>query len=183
MLTSTLQRIVAILDKLDVPHALIGGLAVSVRGAVRATKDLDLLIGSSLAEAAALAESLRREGLRAEFRRGDIEDPVPGLIRAELEGETSPIRCDLLFATAPWHREAVEKASDVIMEGVRIRVVQAQDLFMLKLHAGGVMDLYDAAKLYELQPDDERKRWAERASKMKKSKRLAEALGFLERRG
>lgn len=181
MLTSALQRAVAVLDKLEIPHALIGGLAVSARGAVRATKDIDFLIGRSLAQAASIVESLRREGLNATYRRGDIEDPLPGLIRVEIEGDPSPIRCDLLFAASQWQREAVERASEVNLEGLRVRVVQAADLFLLKLHAGGVMDLYDAAKLYGLQGDDERRHWANRASEHGKAKELAEALDFLSR--
>lgn len=40
MLHEALRKVVASLDRLEIPYALIGGLAVAARGAVRATYEL-----------------------------------------------------------------------------------------------------------------------------------------------
>ena len=80
-LENALRKVAAMLEKLAIPYALIGGLAVSARGAFRATKAVDLLLGRHIGEASELARSLRGEGLTAEVHKGGFDDPLPGLIR------------------------------------------------------------------------------------------------------
>ena len=76
MLKDLLQKVAAALDKLAVPYAVIGGLAVITRGVVRATKDVDFLVDWPVQRAGALAQSLTENGLPATFHRGDADDPL-----------------------------------------------------------------------------------------------------------
>lgn len=163
MLNEALRQVVVILDELHVPHALIGGLAVAAHGVVRATKDVDFLVVLPLRNAPALAQSLRERGLEATFRRGGHDDPVSGSIQIEVPTPPGSVRCDLLLAGRRWQSSAVANALAVDLEGFTVRVVQPADLFLLKLYAGGPMDLYDAAHLLELQSEREREEWEARA--------------------
>lgn len=58
MLNEALQKAVRELDRLRIPHALIGRLAVAARGAIRATQDVDLLVDLPVQEAPSLERSL-----------------------------------------------------------------------------------------------------------------------------
>ena len=179
MLRDLLQKVAAALDKLGVPYAVIGGLAVITRGVVRATKDVDFLVDWPVQRAGALAQSLTENGLSATFHRGDADDPLPGVIRIIMAYPAGPIRCDILFPSRAWQGEAVRNAARVEVEGLGVPVVQAADLFLLKLHAGGTMDLFDAARLLEMQEKDVRRDWEKRATEIRKSKNFAKCLKFL----
>lgn len=181
MLIEALRKVVATLDQLGVPYALIGGLALATRGVVRATKDVDLLVDWNLRGADALVQSFNQNNFPATFRRGPADDPVPGLIRVAISAAEGPVRCDLLFASAAWQADAVRNAAPVDLQGFVVRVAQAGDLFVLKLHAGGPMDLFDAAHLYELQTEGERALWKERATQTGHAKAFAECLKSLRR--
>jgi len=174
-----LQKAVAVLDSLRVPYALIGGLAVDAYGGTRLTKDIDFLIDWSIADAKSLAQTLTESGLPAEARRGDIRDPVPGVIRMDISVGEATVRCDLLFPSKAWHREAVRAASRVELEGLGLPIVQPGHLFLLKLEAGGTLDLYDAAQLLILQSSAERERWKQLASEHRLSKAFKACLQFL----
>jgi hypothetical protein len=176
-----LQKATAALDSLRVPYALIGGLAVDAYGGTRLTKDIDFLIDWPISDAKSLAQSLTRSGLPAEARRGDIDDPVPGVIRIGISVGEATIRCDLLFPIQAWHRDAVRAASHVQLKGLRLPIVQPGHLFLLKLEAGGTLDLYDAAQLFYLQSTEERARWKQLASGHRLSRAFKECLKFLPR--
>jgi nucleotidyltransferase AbiEii toxin of type IV toxin-antitoxin system len=181
-LKETLQKVAATLESLQAPYALIGGFALIARGVVRATKDVDFLIDFPLHEAASLTESLRANGLDAAFRKGGAEDPIVGIIRVTLPTRADPIQCDILFPSRAWQAEAVRHATSVNVDGFDVPVVQADDLFLLKLYAGGPQDLMDAANLYKLQSEEKQSAWKERAAKIGRSKMFAKCLSFLPTR-
>jgi Nucleotidyl transferase AbiEii toxin, Type IV TA system len=179
VLKEILQKVAATLESLKAPYALIGGFALMARGIVRATKDVDFLIDMPLSEAKSLAQSLEREGLHAAFQRGAADDPVSGVIRVTIPARTDPVQCDILFPSRAWQSEAVRSAKTVNVDGFDVPVVQAPDLFLLKLYAGAPQDLIDAANLYMLQSEKERNFWKERAAKIGRSKMFARCLSFL----
>jgi hypothetical protein len=179
VLKNTLQQIAATLEKLHVPYALIGGLAVIVRGIVRATKDIDFLLDLPVQQGPALAQSLNENGLPATFRKGGPDDPIVGAIRVTIPTAEDPIHCDILFPSKLWQAEAVRNAAPVYLEGIAIPVVITEDLFLLKLFAGGPQDLLDAAQLFKLQSHDQQRAWKERAGKIGRSRAFARCLKFL----
>jgi len=179
MLNETLRKVASTLDELHVPYALIGGLAVSARGAFRTTKDVDLLIDHPLHEGPSLTRSLNEHDLPAAFHKGAADDPVSGVIRVVVPTAVGEIKCDVLFPSKLWQAEAVRRATRVDMGGFIVPVVPAADLFLLKLHAGGTMDLFDAARLLELQTAGERRAWEKRATEIHRSRAYARCLKFL----
>jgi hypothetical protein len=126
-----------------------------------------------------LAESLTAAGLQAVFTRGDVEDPLPGVVRVEIPAVRTPDRCDIIFPTKAWQREAVAHAEVVDVDGLKIPVVQAADLFLLKLYAGGPQDLFDAAALLRNQGPEERSAWKETAVQLRLGKEYQRCLQFM----
>ncbi len=179
VLYQALRRILSVLESLKVPYALIGGLALAFHDVVRATKDLDLLILLSPVEMERLAGQLRANGLHAQARKGAPGDPVVGVVVVDLPIDAGVVPCDLLLPSAVWQSQAVRNASTFEVEGSAVRVVQARDLFLLKLYADGPQDLLDAGSLLRLQDESTGKEWKDAASKLRMGQELKRCLSFM----
>lgn len=125
------------LDRIGVGYALIGAFALAAHGHARATLDVDLLV----ADRRVLDPSLWPD---AEVHVGDVGDPLSGVVR--LEG---PV--DVVVIAGTWAAGIVERARAssmrVTLGGARVPVAEAADLVLLKLYAGGPLDLRDAEAL------------------------------------
>lgn len=179
MLFQALSRILGVLENLGVPYALIGGLALAFYEVVRATEDVDLLILLSPADMATLAEQITANGLRASVRKGPPGDPIVGVVVVEIPVDGGELACDLLLPSAHWQSEAVRNARTFEVEGLPVRVVQARDLFLLKLHAGGPQDLLDASRLLQMQDEATGSAWKDAASNMHMGDELERCLNFM----
>ncbi len=180
MLNEALRKVVAALDRLEVSHALIGGLAVAARGAIRATRDVDLIVGMPVQEAPFLVRSLIGLGFQATFHRGATEDPIAGVVRVVVSVDDAEVNCDLLFASREWQTRAVRNATPIDLGSFVVRVAQPADLFLLKLYAGGPQDLIDAAELLKLQSISERARWKVAAAQLRLTGEYNRCLRFLK---
>jgi hypothetical protein len=137
-----------VLDALQAPYALIGAHALAARGYPRFTVDVDLLTTDARVLETDTWTSLAREGAQIDPRRGDDDDPLGGVVHILLADTT-----DIDIVVAKWHWEAlvIDRAEPMeIATGVTIRVPRASDLILLKLAAGGFLDLRDAAALLEV---------------------------------
>jgi predicted nucleotidyltransferase len=183
VLFQALRRILSVLETLGVPYALIGAFALAFYEVVRATKDLDLLILLAPAEMAKLAGQLTANGLPASVRKGAPGDPVVGVLVVQAAVGEGQLTCDLLLPSARWQSEAVRNARTFDVEGVPVRVVQARDLFLLKLHAGGPQDLLDAGRLLQMQDEATGSAWKDAASKLRMDEELKRCLSFMAENG
>ena len=179
MLNEVLRKVVTVLDRLEIRHALIGGLAVAAHGSIRATKDVDLIIDLSLQAAPSLEQSLRDNGFQATFYRGAVDDPIAGVLRLTVPVAGAEVSCDLLFASRAWQTRAVRNAVSIDLGNHVVRVAQPADLFLLKLYAGGPQDLMDAAELLKTQSPSERSRWKAEAAKLRLKRDYDRCLRFL----
>jgi hypothetical protein len=138
--------------------ALLGGLAVSTWGAIRATQDIDIIadcepspIGNPGLRAK-IQENLEAHNCSVEWRVGDYEDPIPLLLRVELSPTFRGVSADILWAHKHWQREAVKRAINVDIDGTDIPVLHPEDLILMKLDAGGPQDLLDVKELLTVGP-------------------------------
>jgi len=135
--------------------ALVGGMAVNAHGFVRATRDVDVMIGGALAEA---RRQLDAAGVKARlFKEQSLDGDftcLKGVLGVGPDGD-EPVAFDVLPPLVPLVREKLV-ALDV--GGLQLRVVDPETLFRLKLKAGSPRDLYDIAILAHLHPE-----WAELA--------------------
>lgn len=143
----TLEPVTRVLDAAAVPYALIGAHAMAARGYPRFTVDVDLLTTDARVLEAAMWVSLVEEGARIDRRRGDADDPLAGVVRIVLADETN---IDLVVGRWAWERQLVARAEPMSVLGVTIPVPATSDLILLKLAAGGHLDLHDAAALLAL---------------------------------
>ena len=125
----------------DVSFAVIGAQALLVRGVARFTHDTDFLTLDRTVLAPAFWTELA--GAKVEVRRGDLLDPLMGVVRIRFEDD----QVDIVVGKFKWQRVAVERADLLDFEGVALPVVQKPDLVLLKLFAGGPQDLWDVHAL------------------------------------
>jgi hypothetical protein len=143
-LESVALRVAGWLGKEDC--VLVGGLAVSAHGFVRATGDVDFVARVPLHEVKSRFES---HGIPATLKRGSRLDGEFSFVMATVSG----VRVDVLPELVPldWSR-AIELA---LTRTAALRVVDLEGLIRLKLRAGGPKDLMDVAALVLSHPQQE----------------------------
>lgn len=135
-LERSLRRITSSLDEAGQPHALVGGLAVSVRAEPRLTRDADLAVAvEDDAESEALIRRLTSMGYRV---GAVVEQDAPGRLATVRLTHASDgnLVSDLLFASSGIEREIVAAATPVeIVSGVSLNVSSTGHLIATKLLA------------------------------------------------
>lgn len=129
-----LARVVSKLEGIGVPCALIGGVALAFHGIDRATEDLDLLATEPSILESPLWDDLRSEGIDVAVRKGDADDSLPGVVRIH---STEVI--DVVVPRGRWQDEVLARRLVRVILGERIPVVDAPDLILLKIDAGGLV--------------------------------------------
>ena len=102
------DRVRAALDRQQVRYALIGAAALAARGVARSTFDIDLLTTDRrVLDAAAWAMFT---ATAIDVRRGDLDDPLAGVIRITLDADR-PV--DIVVGKHAWQTRAVERAESI----------------------------------------------------------------------
>ena len=146
---SLLARVSQLLDTHGIDHALIGAAALAAHGVARATADLDLFATDARCLSEALWVELRSTATTVEVRLGDESDPLAGVVRVVSKDE-API--DLIVGKRAWQRALPRRATPTRIGDVSLRVVEAADLVLLKLYAGGPQDAWDIDQLLDVDP-------------------------------
>ena len=142
-LEAAVVEVASALDELQIPYMLMGGVAVSLWGVVRATIDADFSLWIGEADTAPAARLLasrfqaiptNAEAFAAEFRVLPVET-------------RAGVRADLIFASLPHEREAIERAQSKTVGQVTIRVASVEDLIWMKLLSERGKDQEDARLL------------------------------------
>ena len=133
-----------VLDTLGSRYALIGAHAMAARGYPRFTLDVDLLTDDPRVLDASHWKPLVRDGAQVDARRGDPDDPLGGVAHLLLPDGTD---VDIVVGKWKWEADLIERAEEISIGGAPIRVPSSGDLILLKLAAGGTLDLRDAAAL------------------------------------
>lgn len=136
-----LLDVVAVLDRQRIAYAVVGALAASIYGTVRATTDADALVSVSRPKLAALEKHLRRAGLKAELRAGDADDPIPALLAIS---DRFGNRVDLLGGLRGLDPGAFARTFAVPFSGTTLRIIGREDFVAMKCFAGGPQDIADA---------------------------------------
>ena len=143
--------VLRVLDALGAPYALIGAHAMAARGYPRFTADIDLLTSDARVLDRRTWEELERTGALVERRRGDPDDPLGGVVRIQRAGLPD---VDVVLGKWKWEATVISRAEPMTLGGMAVRVPRLADLILLKLAAGGALDLHDAAVLLTLSDRD-----------------------------
>lgn len=140
----------AVLDGLDgagVDYALVGGLAVAVWGAPRATKDIDLLVRSE--DLAGAKEAVHRCGFTLEAFPMDFKDGTT-LQRVNKVDEAGNLMT-VDFMLVDGNLEAAWASRTRVPFGAgQVAVVSREALIAMKAHAARPQDLADIQNLKEI---------------------------------
>ena len=144
-LYAELRRIVEALESGAIPYAIIGGVAVSIYTAPRATEDIDLLVArEDLARSLTALEPL---GFRPAGRPMDVAGGRLQIQRAvKIEG-TDLLPIDLLTPIDPDLARLLTGRTAVAVEGRRVWVVDLDGLRTLKRLRGSAQDRADLEAL------------------------------------
>jgi hypothetical protein len=129
----------------DPRSALAGGVAVGAHGYVRATRDVDIVVGVALPE---VQRRLALQGIETTLKQG--ESPEGDF--SCLKGQDGGVPFDLI---PPLAEVAWDRTITLTLGTGSIRVVDLGSLIALKLRAGGPRDLMDVAMLVLLHPERE----------------------------
>lgn len=145
-LLEQLRAILAALDGAGIEYALVGGLAVAVWGAPRATQDIDLLVRPESVDAiVAVIEPLgfRFRALPITFSDGMQLQRVSKIENGVL------LTVDLLLVDANLEPTWASRRQ-IEVEGKPIWVISREALIQMKLAAGRTRDVQDVERLEEI---------------------------------
>ncbi len=163
---SLLRDVVSYLEGRGLASALVGGAALALHGIARATENFDLLALDRAPLDRAFWTEWKNPG-RPEILSGDPEDSLAGMARWVV-GETM---LDLVIGKDEWMRPILARRAWIEVAGEAIPVVEAADLVLLKLFAGGPQDLLDARLLLAGDPSGLRTKITERLDSLPSSLR------------
>lgn len=126
-------------QKLVQSYALMGGFAVSAWGVARATQDIDLAVALGKADPARLATHLK-----ASYQPGDQDDPLRGVFRLALPVGERVVPVQLILLQPQWAELVFQHVKTIPVLECQLPVVDWPALVLLKLYAGGPVDLQDA---------------------------------------
>jgi len=115
-----------LLQDQGIPFAVIGGLAINVRGQPRGTVDLDVLVGR-LPDASLKDPDYAR---RFNFYPSRSSTGTVQVIDHRVDGQV-----ELLLADSPLRLQVIETATEESLLGVMVSVATAEALILLKLKA------------------------------------------------
>ena len=132
---------VEVLGREKIDYAVIGAMAASIHGVVRASVDADAVLSLVAKKPSDLERSFRTSGFQTELRHGDAGDPIPALLQLT---DKFGNRVDLLIGLRGLEAEAFSRAVDVPFQGAALRVIGKEDFIAMKVFAGGPQDMTDA---------------------------------------
>jgi hypothetical protein len=134
--------------------ALLGGLALSVWKHVRATQDVDVLIGIKNADVDKLHAALLDAGFLPRTSSPLVQLKTMRVLQLGYEPQDSwiTVRVDLLLVDSEYHEEALRRRVPVRLPStdIEVSVLSCEDMILHKLVAGRLIDLADAAALWKL---------------------------------
>lgn len=140
-LQATLSDVEEFLAIQRIPHALVGGLAVSLRGQPRVTVDVDMVMAIDVEEALAIERQLEASNFRPLF--DDVATVIETAFILPLRHRSTGVKVDLAIELSGFERQLVERAEKCLVAGAEIPVATAEDLLIMKCLAGRPRDEQD----------------------------------------
>ena len=145
-LTAVIHDLVRIFDRLGMPYAIMGGIAVRAHGIPRPTYDVDFTLAVPRDRLGELFKAIADRGYTVpeQYSRGWV-DTVGGMplvkVRLFLEGRS--VDADMFIAETPFQSEVLSRRITADVDGLSVKLVSAEDLILFKLVAARPRDLLD----------------------------------------
>jgi predicted nucleotidyltransferase len=138
-LRQVLDLLARILNERTANYALIGGLGAAIRGTVRTTWDIDLMLTVPQLELPRLLEAIQQEAFDL-----DVDQAIRSWNQDNLlEFWHGQVRVDWIKALLPLFRRILDRAKWEDIGGRQVRVADAEGLLVLKLIALRPQDQQD----------------------------------------
>ena len=138
-LQQVLDLLARILNERTTNYALIGGLGAAIRGTVRTTWDIDLMVTVPQIELPRLLEALQQEAFDLDVYKAIRSWNEDNL----LEFWHGQVRVDWVKALLPLFQRILDRAKWEDVGGRQVRVADAEGLLVLKLIALRPQDQQD----------------------------------------
>jgi hypothetical protein len=139
------------LSGVDAPKAVIGGLALTAWKHARYTRDADILVAIDAGRVAEIVSALMAAGFQARHSPPLRVIDGQGIVQFTFQPADAllPYQFDVLLVSGDFQREAVDRAVTwpTGTDAREVRVVRPDDLVVIKLQAGRIIDRADAAML------------------------------------
>ena len=145
VLQTTLTDLACWLRAEGIPFAVIGGIAATFRGEARFTADVDVVVGIELDEALRLLARLPSSPFQPLFP--GVEEVLRASFLLPLRHSVTQVAVDIAVGLSGFERQAIARATAVVLSGVPIPVVSAEDLILMKLLAGRPRDTDDVRNI------------------------------------
>lgn len=145
MLIEALAQTVALIERVGLSYALIGGIAVLKYGGRATTVDVDITLAASFQE----VESLLRESMRCGWQP-DPNDAETAIARGMIRWWVEEVRVDVVLAQIKFQERVIRNARLDDVLGFPVRFARIEDIILLKLVADRPMDRRDVEELVEL---------------------------------
>jgi len=109
-----LLDVVQVLAKKQVNYAIVGAMAASVYGVIRASHDASAVLSISVPALSGLEYTFRAAGFHTELRRGDFDDPI-GAVLILQDGFDNQV--DLLADIRGFDPDAFSRSIEVSLYG------------------------------------------------------------------
>jgi hypothetical protein len=130
----------------------MGGVAASLLGRPRATRDVDALVIVSENRWGAFLDQGREFGFDARAPKEEALRFARETRVLFMSHRSTGIEVDLVLGSMPFEREVVSRGRTIRIARLSIRVISAEDLIIMKAAALRTRDLADIAGILEFQP-------------------------------
>jgi predicted nucleotidyltransferase len=151
LLQTTLLDAVRWLESRGVRYALIGGLATSLRGQVRVTADVDLVIATDLDTVLGLIEDLPDTSFAPLF--DNVADVVQRAFILPLRHRATGVKVDVAIGLSGFEQLAVSRAQPIELYNYPVATATTEDLLIMKALAGRPQDDQDLRGMLLVQRD------------------------------
>lgn len=139
------------LARSNVTYAVVGAMAASVHGAVRASMDADAILAVHSDELAALERRFRDDGFTTELGYGDAADPIGAVLAITDEHGN---RVDFIVGLKGLDAGAYSRTIEIPFHGGPLRIIGVEDFIAMKLFEHGPQDLADARSALDAAGDN-----------------------------
>lgn len=171
-----LLETIAVIERLGVPYAVMGGFAARAWGLPRPTFDVDIAVAVDADGLQHLFDALEDAGfdVPSEHRTGFL-DLVGGFEKAKVNRllDRHIWHTDLFVVQDAFLRSALSRARTTTIGRKKLRVMAPEDIILLKLIAHRRKDLADIEEIFSICADLDRTYLRQWAEKLQLTDRLA----------
>jgi hypothetical protein len=150
-----LRDLVGLLERADIPYALMGGMAVRAHGLPRPTYDVDVTVSIERDDLPSLFEQIDALGYDVgdQFRGGWLDSVANmPLFKATTFADGRTVSADIFVAENIFQKSLIERRVRDSIEGLQAWFVTPEDLILLKIVADRYRDRVDVQDVLTMHP-------------------------------